>query len=84
MCVKTTNDLEYEMAALLLAGGGGFVLSHLARHWAGLRPDYNVVFIDRSPPDTPLSDFFQPVAAQIEVICGDFSDSTSGAGFPVR
>lgn len=68
------------MGTLLVTGGGGFVLSHLARHWAGLSPNNRVVVIDRSPLDVPLSDFFQPVAGQIEVICGDVSDSAFWTG----
>jgi nucleoside-diphosphate-sugar epimerase len=68
------------MGTLLVTGGGGFVLSHIALHWAGLSPNNRVIIVDKSPLDAPLSDFFKPVAEQIEIIHGDVSDSTFWAG----
>lgn len=68
------------MAALLVTGGGGFVLSHLARHWASLSPDNCVVVIDRSLPGAALSGFFRQVEGQIEFISGDVSDNEFWAG----
>jgi nucleoside-diphosphate-sugar epimerase len=75
-----TIDMEFDMEALLVTGGGGFVLSHLARHWAGLSPDNRVIVIDISPPDAPVSGFFRTISGQVEVICGDVSDSIFWAG----
>lgn len=80
MSLAPLTDRELELGALLVTGGGGFVLSHLARHWARLSPDNRVIVIDRFPLDAPMSDFFQSVAGQIEVICDDVSDSAFWAG----
>jgi len=54
--------------ALLITGGGGFVMSNLARLWAETHPNGQVIVLDTGPLDPPLERFFAPVAAQIHYV----------------
>jgi UDP-glucose 4-epimerase len=54
--------------ALLVTGGGGFVMSNLARLWAETFPQDKVIVLDAGPYDPPLERFFEPVAAQVRYV----------------
>ena len=60
---------------LLITGGGGFVMSHLARSWLEAHGDAHVVVLDSSPLDRMAERFFAPVAARLDVIQADVLDS---------
>ncbi len=62
------------MSRLLVTGGGGFVLSHLVRHWTELAPSNRVIVVDAEPLDASAKEFFEPSSEQISVVQGDVSD----------
>ena len=65
------------MSTLLVTGGGGFVLSYLVRHWAGLNPTNRVIVLDATPLDASVATFFEPAARQIRFIQGVVSDAAT-------
>ncbi|MFP6731268.1 MAG: NAD(P)-dependent oxidoreductase [Alphaproteobacteria bacterium] len=56
---------------LLITGGGGFVLSHLARTWLDAEGSARVVVLDASPLDPVVERFFAPVADRLDYIQAD-------------
>jgi UDP-glucose 4-epimerase len=62
------------VSRLLVTGGGGFVLSHLVRHWTELAPSNRVIVVDAEPLDASAKEFFEPSSEQISVVQGDVSD----------
>ena len=59
---------------LLITGGGGFVMSHLARAWLEADGDSRAVVLDASMPDEPARRFFAPVADRLDYIQADVLD----------
>jgi nucleoside-diphosphate-sugar epimerase len=59
---------------LLITGGTGFVMSHLARHWLESAPDSRVLIYDSAPSDAAVERFFAPVASRLDVVRGDVMD----------
>ena len=75
---------------LLITGGAGFVLSHVARTWLQTHPDGSCVLFDRLPPSrlllledksTEEGRFFKPLIAsgRLKFFCGDVGDESSWA-----
>ena len=60
---------------LLITGGGGFVMSHLARSWLESNPEARVVVLDSSPPDRMAERFFAPVADRLDYRTADVLDT---------
>lgn len=63
--------------ALLITGGGGFVMSNLARLWAETHPNGEVIVLDTGPLDPPLERFFAPVADRIHYARASVLDRTA-------
>ena len=61
--------------ALLITGGGGFVMSNLARLWLERHPEERVVVLDAGPRDEALSRFFAPVEDRLEYVRGSVLDT---------
>lgn len=59
---------------LLITGGGGFVMSNLARMWIEAHPDERVVVLDAGPCDATLTRFWAPVEDRITYIRGSVLD----------
>ncbi len=59
---------------LLITGGGGFVMSHLARTWLEAEGEARVVVLDASLPDETAQRFFAPVADRLDYIQADVLD----------
>ncbi len=59
---------------LLVTGGGGFVMSHLARTWLEADGNAHVVVLDFSPRDPVVKRFFAPVADRLDYIQADVLD----------
>ncbi|MFZ1725381.1 MAG: NAD(P)-dependent oxidoreductase [Albidovulum sp.] len=53
---------------LLVTGGGGFVMSNLAKLWAETHTDDEVVVLDSGPVDPPLERFFAPIADRLHYV----------------
>ena len=60
---------------LLITGGGGFVMSHLARTWLEADDKARVVVLDASELDEPARRFFAPVADRLDFIRADVLDN---------
>ncbi len=56
---------------LLITGGGGFVMSHLARTWLDADDSAHVVVLDSSPIEPRVEQFFAPVADRLDYIQAD-------------
>lgn len=61
------------MGVLLVTGGGGFVLSHLARQWAALDAGNRVIVLDASEPDDPVQAFLAPAGDRLALLRGDIA-----------
>jgi len=74
------------MGTLLVTGGGGFVLSHLVRHWAGLGPRHRVVVLDAFDLDEAAREFFAPAGDRVRFVKGDVADASvwEGLGSQLR
>lgn len=59
---------------LLITGGGGFVMSHLARTWLEADGGASVVVLDASPLDGVVERFFAPLADRLGYIQADVLD----------
>ena len=59
---------------LLVTGGTGFVMSHVARTWLERHPSASVVSVDIAPPDSLAERFFEPVRERLSVVTGDVRD----------
>ncbi len=59
---------------LLITGGGGFVMSHLARTWLEADHKARAVVLDAAGLDAPAKRFFAPVADRLDYICADVLD----------
>jgi nucleoside-diphosphate-sugar epimerase len=66
--------MTHDDDTLLITGGTGFVMSHLARHWLETAPGARVLIYDSAPMDAAAKRFFAPVADRLEVIRGDVLD----------
>ena len=60
---------------LLITGGGGFVMSNLARKWLDSQPDGSVVVLDSGPMDDALERFFEPVLDRLKYVQGSVLDT---------
>ena len=60
---------------LLITGGGGFVMSHLARTWLEADDEARVVVLDASELDAPARRFFAPVADRLDLVRADVLDN---------
>ena len=69
---------------LLVTGGGGFVMCHLARHWAERAADNVAVIVDRDPLDTAARDWLRPARGRVRALCGDVADAAFWDGLPGR
>ena len=58
---------------LLVTGGGGFAMSHVARLWLERHPEERVVVLDRAPLDEAAQHFFAPVAERLRFVETDLS-----------
>ena len=56
---------------LLITGGAGFVLSHLARHWLESDPRASVIVLDAAPLDALAERFFAPVRERLVFVQAD-------------
>jgi len=56
---------------LLITGGGGFVMSHLARTWLDANDSANVVVLDASQLEPRVEQYFAPVADRLDYIQAD-------------
>ena len=63
--------------ALLITGGGGFVMSNLARLWLERHAEERVVVLDSGPRDEALSRFFAPVADRLEYLRASVLDRST-------
>jgi UDP-glucose 4-epimerase len=59
-----------------VTGGGGFVMSNLARMWVEAHPEDHVVVLDAGPKDGTLDRFWAPVADRITYIRGSVLDES--------
>ncbi len=64
------------MGTLLVTGGGGFVMSHLVRHWTELGPGNRTVVLDAFDPDAAARGFFAPAGERIRFLKGDVADAS--------
>ncbi len=60
---------------LLVAGGTGFVMSHVVRTWLERHPPASIVSVDIAPPDSLAQRFFESVRERLTMITGDVRDS---------
>lgn len=60
---------------LLITGGGGFVMSNLARMWIEANPCDRVVVLDTGSRDAALGAFWAPVADRIDYVQGSVLDA---------
>ena len=54
--------------ALLITGGGGFVMSNLARLWLERHREERVIVLNSGPKDEALSQFFALVEDRLEYV----------------
>ena len=59
---------------LLITGGGGFVMSNLARLWLERHSAERAVILDAGPMDEPLERFLEPVATRLRYLRGSVLD----------
>ena len=57
--------------SLLITGGAGFVLSHLALRWLQRNPEEKAILFDAAPLDSVAERFFSSVRTRLEVVQGD-------------
>lgn len=62
------------MGVLLVTGGGGFVLSHLARRWAALDSGGRVIVLDAAELDEPARAFLAPAGERLAFLRGSVTD----------
>jgi nucleoside-diphosphate-sugar epimerase len=62
---------------LLITGGGGFVMSNLARLWLEQHETDHVVVLDSGPFDPALARFFKPVEARLSYVRASVLDRTA-------
>ena len=62
---------------LLITGGGGFVMSNLARRWLESDPGARVVVLDAAPFDALAERFFAPIRDRLEFVQGDVLEPAS-------
>ncbi|MEZ7983704.1 MAG: NAD(P)-dependent oxidoreductase [Paracoccaceae bacterium] len=60
---------------LLITGGGGFVMSNLARKWLEQLPDEHVIVLDSGPMDDALERYFEPVRDRLSYVRGSVLDA---------
>jgi nucleoside-diphosphate-sugar epimerase len=75
------------MGVLLVTGGGGFVLSHLARQWAALDAGNRVIVLDAAALDEPARAFLAPAGERLAFMRGSVADPAAWealAGHPWR
>ena len=60
---------------LLITGGGGFVMSSLARMWLERHDDARVVVLDAGPQDEALKRFLAPVADRVSYVQASVLDT---------
>jgi len=58
---------------LLVTGGGGFVMSVLARSWLETNPTVRAVILDASPLDATAQRYFAPVNERLSIIAADIT-----------
>lgn len=63
--------------ALLITGGGGFVMSNLARMWLEQHGGERVVVLDAGPQDDALKRFFAPVADRLTYVQASVLDTAA-------
>ena len=63
-----------KLMALLITGGGGFIMSNLALLWLKKHPREEVVILDAGPKDKALQRFWAPVANRIRYFQGSVLD----------
>jgi len=62
------------MAVLLVTGGGGFVLSHLARQWTARDAANRVIVADAAPLDPAAQAFLAPASDRMAFVRGRVED----------
>jgi dTDP-glucose 4,6-dehydratase/UDP-glucose 4-epimerase len=62
---------------LLITGGGGFVMSNLARLWLERHAAERVVVLDAGPQDEALARFWAPVADRLTYVQGSVLDEAA-------
>lgn len=62
------------LMALLITGGGGFIMSNLALLWLKNHPSEEVVILDAGPKDNALQRFWEPVANRLRYFQGSVLD----------
>lgn len=62
---------------LLITGGGGFVMSNLARLWLEEHGGDHVVIVDSGPLDPPLERFLAPVADRLSYVRASVLDRSA-------
>lgn len=67
---------------LLVTGGGGFVLSHLARQWLDAASDNAVIVADVAPLDEAARDWFAGSEDRLTFVQGSVSDPALWEGLP--
>lgn len=60
--------------AILITGGGGFVMSNLARSWLATHPDDDVVILDSGPLDAAFERFLGPFAHRLHYVRASILD----------
>src|SRR5574341_417098 len=68
------QHLELDPMTLLITGGGGFVMSNLARHWLVSDSEANAMVLDATPLDAFAERFFAPVRSRMTFVQGDVTD----------
>ena len=68
------NSTREENMTILITGGGGFVMSNLARKWLEQQPDENVIILDSGPMDNALKRYFSPVSDRLSYVRGSVLD----------
>ena len=59
---------------LLVTGGCGLAMSHVARLWLERHPQARALVLDQAPPDPVVEAFFAPVAGRLAFRQGDIRD----------
>jgi nucleoside-diphosphate-sugar epimerase len=68
------------MSTLLVTGGGGFVMSHLARQWVDAAPANRAVVLDAAPLDADAAAFL--ASDRIRVLQGSVLDPVAWEAVP--
>lgn len=69
---------------LLVTGGGGFVLSHLARQWLDADPDSRAIVADLSPLDAEAQAWFSGVTDRMRFVKGSVTDPALWQALPTE